>query len=131
MELYSSKFLIISEQNGIMSFTWLPESEHLDDEKIRQEFKKEVEFCGLKKPKGLLIDTRDFGYIIGPDLQVWTDKNIFPAYKEAGVEKIAILVSSDVFASASVEQTMSEDEASTFESRYFEDEGEAQKWLSE
>ena len=80
-------------------------------------------------PKRMLVNSSDFMFTIDPELQQWTDTTIFTRYIQAGVKKIGFVVSKDLFASVSVEQTMDEIEAQAFQTAYFDNETEAKEWL--
>lgn len=133
MEQYNSEYLTINYNKSLslIEFRWKPQSAELSDDIIKSEFLKEVELCEKYNPKNLLINTKDFQYVITPELQEWTDNSIFPKYIEAGVKQIAIVVGEDIFANVSVEQTMDEENASTIQSEYFTSEEDAIEWLKE
>jgi len=48
---------------------------------------------------------------------------------EAGIKKIAFLVSAEMIAQLSIEQTLEESNASAFAVKYFDVEEDAKKWL--
>jgi hypothetical protein len=48
---------------------------------------------------------------------------------QAGLRKYAIIVSQEMVAQLSIEQTMEESQASNFQVRYFDDSEEAMRWL--
>ncbi|HAI77152.1 MAG TPA: hypothetical protein DCM08_12985, partial [Microscillaceae bacterium] len=63
------------------------------------------------------------------NLQSWVDQEIFPQFVQAGLRKYAIIVSQEMVAQLSIEQTMEESQASNFQVRYFDDSEEAMRWL--
>ncbi len=131
MKKYESPFLTINldAENALLEFVWHPSSSELDNETLKKEFLKEVELCETHKPQKLLINTKNFDYAITPNLQEWTDANIFPKYLEAGVTKIAIVVSQDFISGISVEQTMDEEKGKEFDTQYFDNDTAAKDWL--
>lgn len=131
MKKYESTFLTINydSEHALLEFLWHPSSKDLDNATLKEEFLAEVELCNTYKPKKLLINTKSFNYAITPELQEWTDENIFPKYLEAGVTKIAIVVSQDFISSISVEQTMGEEKGKSFDTQYFDNDTSAKEWL--
>lgn len=81
------------------------------------------------KPTFQLLDMQGNTFTISPEMQRWINENLIATAAKNGTKKIAFLVSSDIFARVSLEQTMDEEEAKVFTFRYFEDENEAMKWL--
>lgn len=77
----------------------------------------------------ILADAREFTFTIDIDNQSWINKNVIGKYSEYGVKKLGFLVSPDIFAQVSIEQTIEEEEQ-TFEVCYFEDGQEAVEWLA-
>ncbi len=68
-------------------------------------------------------------FIIIPKIQEWFVTDIFTAYENAGVKRNAFVESEEIFISISIEQTIEENENSTFETMYFDNENDAMKWL--
>jgi len=58
-------------------------------------------------------------------------ENIFPKYAEAGIKKMAFLVSKEHLVQMSIEQSIEEGHDSPFETKYFNSEQEAFAWFDE
>ncbi len=73
-------------------------------------------------------------FSITPDLQDWTQENVFIPIKHKGLKKVAFIVPQVVFEQIiiefiSVEQTM-EENLNFFETQYFSSEQEAYQWFN-
>lgn len=112
-----------------IQFVFQRYTEKMGQEEYIQELKGFIELVKEHQPKSIYADTREFYFTIVPDIQDFINENILALYSEIGVEQHAILVSPDIFAAVSVEQTMEEDEKPSYENRYFESEEDANAWL--
>jgi len=99
------------------------------DEDFKRAMTEVAALAMTHKPKGILVDTRQFSFTISPDLQMWYNENIVPRHLEAGVGSMAFVMSKEFIAQMSIEQTMEEDEASNQKTNFFEDIDGAVKWL--
>ena len=79
------------------------------------------------RPVGFLGDTRFFSYVVTIDLQQWYGQNIGDTFG-THTKRIAMLVTSELIAQLSIEQTIEEDH-STVITQYFDNEDRATKWL--
>ena len=117
--------------DSMMIYQWYETSEQLTDLEYKNEMKKNAEEFEKYKPTKSLVDLRSFLFTISPEVQEWTDMTIFPRFIEAGLKRIAFIVSSDLFAQVSVEQMLEENTAITsFQSRYFDHYFQARNWLT-
>ncbi len=99
---------------------------------FRAELIKQTELAFQYQPAYFFFDTKNFHFLITPEMQGWIDDNIFTKFIEAGVKKYAYLNSTEIIAQISIENTMDERIASIgFSTKYFNDETEAKKWLLE
>lgn len=130
--LYKSSFLQINpmpEINGI-KIQWLADSEKMSTEDFKKEIEEEKKALERAKPKNILADTLQMGFAIPPDLQEWHNNLIFPIFQSIGLQKLAILVSHDLFVQVSIEQLIDEDKSSTaLKTKYFDSEENAIHWL--
>ena len=130
MSLYESEFLEIKldDTKKIIINKWLPSTEKMKDEQYKADMLKFVDLVKVHKPTFHLIDSVKFLYIISVEMQEWTNNSVFPLLIENGIKKIAFLVSSEMIANLSIEQTLDESNA-TFQTKYFDVEKEAMEWL--
>lgn len=112
-----------------LHFVFSDYTKSISSEEYIGELKQYIDCVNKYRPKTIYADTREFYFTIGPDTQEFIAKYVLALYGSIGVTKHAVLVSSDLFTSISVEQTMEENKASAFENKYFESPEEAEKWL--
>lgn len=115
----------------VLKFLWQAETWKLTNEDFKNIVKIQVEHIKTHKPDFLLINIKDFQFAIEPDLQEWTDEQIFPEWIAANVKKVGFVASDDMIAQISVEQTMSEEVGKKVKSKFFHSEEEAKNWLFE
>ncbi|MEN8119215.1 MAG: STAS/SEC14 domain-containing protein [Bacteroidota bacterium] len=81
------------------------------------------------KPKKQLIDYSEYNFKITPELQQYINDNLMkPAY-EAGIRKVAFLLSHDLFSQMTIEKTMQKNTGHLFEIKYFNNFQKAKDWL--
>lgn len=129
--IHKSKYETVYYKEELQQFEaiWYETSEKMKDEDYRNELKIQFEFLKKTKIKRVLFHTLDFKFIILPETQVWNNDLLTSTFKEIGVEKVALVVSPDIFTKVALEQTMNEKKDVTFETKYFETEEEARGWL--
>jgi hypothetical protein len=134
MIIYDSAYQKLLYHKEIEAFEeiWKAESENLTDELYKEDFLALIE-VGFRIPfNKVLIDHREFRFVITPELQIWHVENIFSisAQYVKGKTKVANLVSSDFFSQLSIEQTFDEStDTELFVSKYFQSREDAVKWL--
>lgn len=131
MELFKSSFVVITLSNDkqVITNDWFLTTENMSDEQYKADMLKFAELATIHKPKYHLINSVNFLYTITIEMQEWTNKTIFPQLIEAGIKKIAFLVSSEMIAQMAIEQTLEESNAGAFKIKYFDTEKEALNWL--
>jgi len=120
------KLIEFDEQSKIVHDTW-KNTVKLDNDKYLTEMTRIAENVELYKPKGLLVNAINFEYGITPETQEWINKNIFNRFAEAGVTKIAMIMSTDFITALSLEQVMEEGEG--FVSHFFAKVEDGLSWL--
>lgn len=80
------------------------------------------------KPQGMIGETRRFYFTIDPEDQRWYADNIGDQVGRH-TPKVAMIVSSEMIAQMSIEQTIEEDTTSGFTTRYFDNFDEARVWI--
>ena len=128
--LLSTKFIDIEFDNEtkIFKLLWKPETENMTDDEFKEIMLKFVDEFH-RKPTGGIHQMQEMGFTISPELQEWVDENVSKPAWEAGAKKIAFVLSSNIFASVSAEQTAEQEITSKMEVQYFDNEDEAMKWL--
>lgn len=115
-------------EKGIFLNSW--KGVEMEDEDFKRVMAKVAGLALEYKPKGILVDTRQFAFTISPELQEWYNENIVPQHLQAGVASMAFVMSKEIIAQMSIEQTMEEDSAQSQQTNFFDDLDEAKTWLS-
>ncbi len=130
--LYSSNLLEIfyDEASGILKNTW--KTTLISMEEVQTEMAAWMQKFEEKKPK-LLLTNNQIGQILLPEIQAWIGGFLFPKITNLGIQRWAIVLSSDLFSSISVEQMLDDNQPKdAFAQRMFEmNEKEAIEWLLE
>ncbi|OQY01015.1 MAG: hypothetical protein B6I20_08095 [Bacteroidetes bacterium 4572_117] len=80
-------------------------------------------------PKKVFVYQKEFNYVVAPAIQTWVSENVLIKLVQVDAQKIAFVVSPNLFPTVSVEQTMEEGIGEQLTIKYFENEVEAKKWL--
>ncbi|OQX98616.1 MAG: hypothetical protein B6I24_04850 [Bacteroidetes bacterium 4572_128] len=131
-KIYESQFLNIfyEEDISLMTEIFTEETENITDEKYKKMMLNILECIKKYKPIKLIVDLKNFIFIIVPELQEWQDKNIVPEISKCSAKIAAYIVSKDFFSQMSIEQTVEEEESEkNFTVKYFEDIKKARKWI--
>jgi hypothetical protein len=131
MEIYKSKFTVIEyfEEHGLLEINALAGSKYLKDNEYKQECFVSLDILKRIRPRRLINDFTDFHFTISPDLQEWVNQFILAPVVDLGIEKIAYVVSNDIFVQLSVVQGMEEAEGSKFAIHYFDTAEQAKAWI--
>jgi hypothetical protein len=118
-----------NEEKSLFHYIFNASTAQMTKEQYIDELKTFITLVKSYRPKKVFGDMSNFMFTISPDVQEWVNENLFPVYASIGFKKIAIMLSSDLFAHISIQQTMDEDSTSSFETRYFDNQAEAYQWL--
>lgn len=134
MTIYTSEFqdLLFDESKNLIIETFKKGTEDYTPKTYKEDFlalADAVKKSGKIGIEGILVDMRNFLYTISPALQEWHNKEVFPVVVSVGLTKMGVLVSPDIFAQVSTEQTLEENENKGFSTKYFDSENEAYEWL--
>jgi hypothetical protein len=81
------------------------------------------------KPISQLVDNIEMKFIIGPDLQIWTNEHLIAPAVNYGLKKVGFVETDELFSRISVQQTMEENKNSPLLVRYFKNKEDAENWL--
>ncbi len=131
--LYSDKYLgaFYDQDLNLIEHYWKKDSEYITEaeyQTIHTNVVATILDNGWKGKKALL-DNRDFLFTISPELQTWQAENIFPKAIANGLEKVAIIMSEELFSQMSIEQTIEEHEEIETITCYFDSISKAKEWL--
>ncbi len=98
-------------------------------EEFRIGMNKIIDLMKANQTGALIGDTRELGAMSEEDQQ-WSFTDWLTRALEVGYHSFAVIVSSDVFAQMSVEDTLTEVQAKTTVTiQYFDDEEKAREWI--
>ena len=123
---YQSIFFFVEKK--LLQKEWFATTENMNQEEFKAEVEKIAEVQEKHKAVKFHDNTTLFAFPISPKLQTWVNEEIFPRFIKAGLQKYAIIVSQEMIAQLSIEQTMEETNAK-FQVRYFDDPAKAHEWL--
>ena len=107
------------------------ESDTVFGEHYQEEMTQFLGYCQKYKPSQLIINNKEAGYAIEPEMQEWMHVHIYPQLSEAGVVRKAYVLGEDIINQLSVEQTATEDPNPLFEFNFFSDLDEGKTWLAQ
>jgi hypothetical protein len=131
MELHKSNFLAITQEQDIqgIKIQWLEGSARMDNQQFKEEILSEIKALEKVRPANIFADTLQMRFTIGSDLQEWHNNQVFPVFQSVGVRKLAVLVSTDLFAQVAIQQLVEDGSDKKLITRYFDAEIEAINWL--
>lgn len=131
MKNYTSTFqdIHIDESLKLLQKKWTGATADMSEETFKSEVEKIAQLAEQYHIEKFHDDTTNFYFVIMPRLQTWVNEQIFPRFINAGLRKYAIVVSEEMIAQLSIEQTMEEDNTNNFQVCYFDSAEKAKKWL--
>jgi hypothetical protein len=131
MKHYISTFqqIQVDESQKLLRKHWFKESANMSEEDFRSEVEVIAQIAEQYRIEKFHDDTTNFGFVILPRLQEWVNEKIFPRFVQSGLRKYAIIISEEMIAQLSIEQTMEEDNADSFQVKYFNNSEKAVNWL--
>ena len=118
----NDQFMGVSEESKILTLRWKEKTSKLSNDLFKKEALKFVDIVKNGQNKRIIVDMRMFLYDLDQELIIWRNNNIISVYNDIGVEKFAFITHKPT-----VKQ---DDPANTFVTEYFNNEEEAQKWVS-
>jgi len=118
------------EELSLFEAIWKPESANMEDIDYQNEVNAQFAFIATKKIKNILFDTCHFHFVIGVETQEWNNEILIKNFLEAGVKKVAVVLSPDIFSQVSVQQTIKEYKNVSFQTNYFKSNEDAKAWLA-
>lgn len=131
MQIYNSNFLEIryDVNTGILWDKWSVDTAKMADGEFEKEITQWKNAIISQKAKLAMIDATDMAFSIAPSVQEWVNINITAPTIQAGLQRMAFIVSQEFFTQLSIELTMDENADKTLQVQYFTNESEASIWL--
>ncbi|WP_020533794.1 hypothetical protein [Flexithrix dorotheae] len=131
--LYESPFLRLGyyKPQKLVEAIWLSETAGMTEIQYQKVFTDYLVVLNQNPPAKLLIDERQMLFTVNPDLQLWVTDMVKQELKWK-LEKIAIVVNSDLIQQLAAEQLMQESDSSNITiTQFFEEKENAIKWLTD
>ncbi len=136
MQIYKNQYFSLSfyQANTLLIYVAFPQSANMAKEDLEEGFIKTSEIVEELKPRFFLSDARQQLAVIPPAIQLWIAQNIYPRWQNAGLQKLAIIIPTELITNLSIQQTVDEvDEVKKsegYEIRYFDSDEVAKNWLT-
>ena len=131
MILHSSQYSKIKyfPQLGLIKHVWFSASKNMLEDDFVAEMKVMAKIIDHYKPRYMIVDHRNFFFVVVPSLHQWLDETIHRRLFENKCEKLAFLVSPDLLTRLSVSLVNEEQYSRLLEVRFFENYDELCEWL--
>lgn len=131
MQIHNSNFLEIryDTNSGIIWDKWSKDTIKMTVNEFQKEITQWKNAIISQKVKFAIIDATDMAFSIAPSVQEWVNINITAPTIQAGLQKMAFIVSQEFITQLSIEQTMDENADKILQVRYFTNESKASIWL--
>jgi hypothetical protein len=122
--IVANEWSTVLRHPDLLELRWLPTTS-MTDAAFMTTLCMFVSAAEAVRPRGLLIDAREFSHRFGDGMMAWRDAHIIPRYGAAGVRKFAFVMPAR-FPDAG-KQTI--EGPAVFPTRWFTDRDEALGWL--
>jgi hypothetical protein len=131
IEIYQSliQHLFYSPERHLLKEVFTEKSRNMKWTEYQQELIKTTEYLKDYRPSFLLVDARNFEFVIQKDMQKWIQENVFSVLDNVGVQKWAVINTPEFVSQISIEQTIESKKENNFQAQYFDSEEEAMNWL--
>jgi hypothetical protein len=113
-----------NEDTSSIELEWKASTAEMSAGDFQRALQHLAEHIDRQRASGTLIDVRNFDFAMTPELDVWRQEQIIPAYNAGGLKRFAYLLP----AGAQYRPGGGGD-AATFTTDYFDDQERARAWL--
>ncbi|MCC5946338.1 MAG: hypothetical protein JJT94_15510 [Bernardetiaceae bacterium] len=130
-EVFKNEYVsvVYYADSDVMKNIWKAATEDMEESDYKKTVEDMAAVVASYNPVKMIADTRDYAFVVTPDLQEWSGEAYFRKCVEAGLAQIAFIVPEDIFTQVSIEQMMSEDIASQLTTSFFSNIKEAEEWI--
>lgn len=130
-ELYRSVYQSIEyyPEYSILKRVLQPHPENMGHPGFQHEWLEYAKTIRDQQPKYILVNARNFNFLILKEMQEWINQHVVSVFNEVGLKKWAVVIPPQFLHQVSIEQTIEANPGNTFEIQYFEAEEEAMLWL--
>ncbi len=123
------KDVSFDSDNQLMIVSWNGATANMEVAEFKNESFEVIDVLKKYKPKRLIVDTQNMQFPLTPELQEWSNKEIIEQFIKQGTQKIATVVSKDLFTQVSIEQAIEDNENPVFPETPFTSVEDAKKWI--
>jgi hypothetical protein len=133
--IYESNFkkLIYDQHTKELNYILLETTSSMRDDEYQKEILKTSEVMEQYDVQYVLIDFRNFDFIIVPELQDWMTDTIAMRWQKMNIKKIGMVMPQDLVVSLAIEQMANEVESHfdmPFRHKFFEDVPSVLEWFT-
>lgn len=130
-KLYESDYLIIEyyKSKRLVKIEIKPDSGKMSESIFKKESLVWAKFLTEYKAECMLVDGRNFRFIVTPELQGWLNENLTQVGIKAGLRKYANVIPQDLFVAVSVEQLTPKNTPKDFQVKLTPNYEEAFVWV--
>ncbi len=133
MVLHESKYakIELDDDLSMITHTWTYRTTEMVEKDFKDEMTILADFFKKYRPKRVLVDQRNFFFTILPALQQWIDINVNKILYDNNCQKVAFVVSPDVLAKLTTDQTFESGYSSQLNVKFFDNIVEAREWIKQ
>ncbi len=134
MEIIHEKYrkLVFEPSLELLSIIWFENSFSMTEDEYTGFSRTTPLIAGNFKAKKILMNMKDFKFVVVPEIQDALNKEVIPLYLKLGIERFAFVVPLDIFVQVALQQAI--DDSNDYvrkQIKYFDDDETARKWLIE
>ena len=132
MEIYNDKYREVSFEadTKILHQIWHKATEDMTIEEYKEASLSLANEVKNHRATRILNNAVDSLFVVTPEIQDWVNKNVVSQFLQAGLQKYAIILPSELFTQVSIEQIVDDtQEVAQKRINYFDDEAKAREWL--
>ena len=133
MVLHESKYakIELDDDLNMVTHTWTYHTTEMTEKDFKDEMTVLANVFKKYRPKRVFVDQRNFFFTILPSLQQWIDINVNKILYDNNCQKVAFVVSPDVLAKLTTDQTFESGYSSQLNVKFFDNIVEAREWIKQ
>src|SRR3954465_5682123 len=119
IEIYQSliQHLFYSPERHLLKEVFTEKSRNMKWTEYQHELIKTTEYLKDYRPSFLLVDARNFEFVIQKDMQKWIHNNLFSVLDNVGVQKWAVISTPEFVSQISIERAIESKKENKFQGR--------------
>ncbi|NJK83413.1 MAG: hypothetical protein HC912_05930 [Saprospiraceae bacterium] len=117
------------KSTGIFEYHWTARNKELDETGYQRELLNTMIFVHQIKPELVIANTQQSTFVVHLEMQKWLIEHVIAAAAQAGMKKLALIVSQDFITQISIEQSIEDTAEKPFTTQYFGSVEKGRNWL--